>query len=131
MYHLQSTLHSYLPPWPVVASKLVLIFPNMPGLTPVRSSANILIVHHDSAADFLSATFPTLRRHEESASIVFAHALKFLGSEAALTGCHFTNEADVSSWWRQRARAAQNPAARHKAKSNEPFWLTLWSSPSP
>ncbi|SRR6266404_4029994 len=103
----------------------------MPGLTPVRLSANILVVHHDSAADFLSATFPTLRRHEESASIVFAHALKFLGSEAALTGCHFTNEADVSSWWRQRARAAQNPAARHKAKSNEPFWLTLWSSPSP
>src|SRR5712672_2122712 len=76
----------------------------MPGLTPDRSSANILIVHHDSAAHFLSATFPTLRRYEESANIVFAHALKLLGSEAALTGCHFTNESDVSTWWKQETR---------------------------
>ncbi len=148
MYHLQSTLHSYLPPWPVVASKLVLIFPNMPGLTPVRSSANILIVHHDSAANFLSATFPTLRRHEESANIVFAHALKLLGSEAALTGCHFINESDVSTWWRQETRLAPLPSSSptsprgHVASppiskqmtasgNNEPFWLTVWSSPSP
>lgn len=103
----------------------------MPGLTPVRLSANTLVVHHDSAADFLSATFPTLRRHEESANIVFAHAFKLLGSEAALTGFHFTNESDVSSWWKQRARTAQSTVARPRVKSNEPFWLTVWSSPSP
>ena len=101
----------------------------MPGLTPIRSSATTLVVHHDSAADFLSATFPTLRRHEESANIVFAHALKLLGSEAALTGCHFINESDVNSWWKQRARTAQSAVAR--PKSNEPFWLTVWSSTSP
>ncbi|KAI0294932.1 hypothetical protein BC826DRAFT_1091494 [Russula brevipes] len=92
----------------------------MPGRTPVRSSANILIVHHDSAAHFLSATFPTFRRHEESANIVFAHALKLLGSEAALTGCHFTNESDVSSCGTLAANG-----------NDEPFWLTVWSSPSP
>ncbi|KAH9081584.1 hypothetical protein EDB83DRAFT_2333641 [Lactarius deliciosus] len=97
----------------------------MPGLTPVRLSANTLVVHHDSAADFLSATFPTLRRHEESANIVFAHAFKLLGSEAALTGFHFTNESDVSSWWKQRARTAQSTVARPRVKSNEPFWLTV------
>jgi hypothetical protein len=119
----------------------------MPGITPIRSSANILIVHHDSAAHFLSATFPTLRRHEESANIVFAHALKLLGSEAALTGCHFINESDVSTWWRQETRplpssspssprghvacppTAITTASRHKT-ANEPFWLTVWSSTS-
>jgi len=126
----------------------------MPGRTPVRSSANILIVHHDSAAHFLSATFPTLRRHEESANIVFAHALKLLGSEAALTGCHFINESDISTWWRQETRPAPLPSPSPTSPSlrshvvgpptatatsrqmtadgnNEPFWLTVWSSPSP
>jgi hypothetical protein len=103
----------------------------MPGLTPVHLSANTLVVHHDSAADFLSATFPTLRRHEESANIVFAYALKLLGSEAVLTGCHFTNESDVSTWWKQRTRTVQSTVARPRVKSNEPFWLTVWSSPSP
>ena len=112
----------------------------MPGLTPVRSSANVLIVHHDSSAHFLSATFPTLRRYEASANIVFAHALKLLGSEAALTGCHFTNESDVSTWWKQATHpptpshvVADPTAVSSKATTvnNEPFWLTVWSSPSP
>ncbi|KAI0308275.1 hypothetical protein B0F90DRAFT_1807500 [Multifurca ochricompacta] len=79
----------------------------------------LVVVYHNSPADFLSATFPTLRRHEESANIVFAHALKLLGSEAALTGCHFTNESDVSTW------------SNTNANGNEPFWLTVWSSISP
>jgi len=118
----------------------------MPGLTPVRSSANVLIVHHDSSAHFLSATFPTLRRHEASANIVFAHALKLLGSEAALTGCHFTNESDVSTWWKQEkqqpspSHVVTNPpnangtvskATTITSGKNDPFWLTVWSSPSP
>src|SRR5579863_5573625 len=118
----------------------------MPGLTPVRSSANVLIVHHGSAAHFLSATFPTLRRHEASANIVFAHALKLLGSEAALTGCHFTNESDVSTWWKQETHPP-SPMGSHvvadptsgttvskattTSGNNESFWLTVWSSPSP
>jgi len=125
----------------------------MPGRTPDRSSANILVVHHDSAAHFLSATFPTLRRYEESSNIVFAHALKLLGSEAALTGCHFTNESDVSTWWKQETRPPSSSSPGHvigprasygrartitatttttvAASGNEPFWLTVWSSPSP
>jgi hypothetical protein len=124
----------------------------MPVRTPVRSSANILVVHHDSAAHFLSATFPTLRHHEESANIVFAHALKLLGSEAALTGCQFINESDISTWWGQESRSAplpsssptslrghvvSPPTANATSKqmtangNNEPFWLTVWSSPSP
>ncbi|KAF8274024.1 hypothetical protein EI94DRAFT_1768888 [Lactarius quietus] len=81
------------------------------------------VVHHDSAADFLSATFPTLRRHEESANIVFAHALKLLGGEAALTGCHFINESDVNSCSEYRGTS--------QGQKYEPFWLTVWSSPSP
>ena len=101
----------------------------MPGLTPIANT-NTLVVHHDSAIDFLSATFPTLRRHEESANIVFAHALKLLESEAALTGCHFINESDVNSWWKQRTRTTQSTAARSRVKPNEPFWLTVWTSPT-
>jgi hypothetical protein len=124
----------------------------MPGRTPVRSSANILVVHHGSAAHFLSATFPTFRRHEESANIVFAHALKLLGSEAALTGCHFINESDISTWWRQETHSVPLPSSSPTSPrghvvgpptanttsrrmtangNNEPFWLTVWSSPSP
>lgn len=111
----------------------------MPHRTLVRSSATILIVQHDSAAHFLSATFPTFRRHEESANIVFAHALKLLGSEAALTGCHFTNESDVSTWWKQETKPSQShvagppitDVAAMADQNKEPFWLTVWSSPSP
>jgi hypothetical protein len=115
----------------------------MPGLTPVLSCANIVVVHHDTSAHFLSATFPTFRRQEESANIVFAHALKLLGSEAALTGCHFTNESDVSMWWKKQE--TRPPSQSHvvagavtavskatlSSGNNDPFWLTVWSSPSP
>lgn len=102
----------------------------MPGLT----SSDTLVIHHGSAADFLSATIPTLRLHEESANIVFAHALKLLGSEAALTGCHFTNESDVNTWWKQETRPSQDhvvedPTGGSNGNSG-PFWLTVWSSPS-
>jgi hypothetical protein len=115
----------------------------MPVRTPVISSANIIVVHHDTSAHFLSATFPTFRRQEESANIVFAHALKLLGSEAALTGCHFTNESDVSMWWNKQE--TRPPSQSHvvagavtavskatmTSGNNDPFWLTVWSSPSP
>lgn len=118
---------------------------SMPVLSPV-----CFVVRHDSAAHFLSATFPTLRRHEESSNIVLAHALKLLGSEAALTGCHFINESDVSAWLKQETRPLPLPSLpssprghvacpptaitkKQKVVSghNEPFWLTVWSSPSP
>ena len=115
----------------------------MPVLSPV-----FFVVRHDSAAHFLSATFPTLRRHEESANIVLAHALKLLGSEAALTGCHFINESDVRTMLKQETRPLPLPPSlpssprghgltaitkKQKATNghNEPFWLTVWSSSSP
>ncbi|KAA1468083.1 hypothetical protein DENSPDRAFT_833271 [Dentipellis sp. KUC8613] len=99
----------------------------MPGLTPVHpSSPSTFIVYHDTAADFLSATFPTLRKHEESANIVLAHALKLVGTEAALTGCHFTNDSDVRSWLSQSRNGSP-----HSSAHTGPFWLTVWSSPSP
>jgi len=41
---------------------------------------------------------------EKKANIVFSHALKLLGSEAALSGCHFTNECDVSTSWKPETR---------------------------
>ena len=122
----------------------------MPVLAPMPVQAPVrFVIHHDSAAHFLSATFPTLRRHEESANIVLAHALKLLGSEAALTGCHFINESDVSTWLRQETRPLPSslpssprshvayPSTAITKKQmvangrNEPFWLTVWSSPSP
>ena len=124
----------------------------MPNLTFVRSNANILVVHHDSAAHFLSATFPALRRHEESANIVFAHALRLLWNESsALMDSHFINESDIGTWWRQETRPApllpsSLPASRYHVVgpsttnttsrrmrangNNQPFWLTVWSSPS-
>ncbi|TFY82137.1 hypothetical protein EWM64_g1867 [Hericium alpestre] len=98
----------------------------MPGLTPVHSSSNTFIVYHDTAADFLSATFPTLRKHEESANIVLAHALKLVGTEAALTGVHFTNEADAYSSLSQSRSSSPSPSDH-----TGPFWLTVWSAPSP
>ncbi|KAI0046604.1 hypothetical protein FA95DRAFT_1606743 [Auriscalpium vulgare] len=104
----------------------------MPGLTPIHSNPNTIVVRHDSAADFLDATFPTLRRHEGSANIVLAHALKLLGSEAALTGCHFINESDVRRWWSASNSMKVSHGQVHScAQKTEPFWLTVWSSPSP
>ncbi|KAI0066494.1 hypothetical protein BV25DRAFT_1390316 [Artomyces pyxidatus] len=104
----------------------------MPGLTPIQPTSNTLIVHHDSAADFLTATFPTLRRHEAASNIVLAHALKLLGSEAALTGCHFINESDVQKWWKTPRPSSPTPTySGQRPTKTEPFWLTVWSSPSP
>ena len=104
----------------------------MPGLRPSRPSNDTFIVFHDTAAAFLAATFPTLRRHEKSANIVLAHALKLVGTEAALTGCHFTNEDDVGSWWCQSgATSARHVVNKMQSPQNDPFWLTVWSSPSP
>ena len=119
----------------------------MPDLSSVRSDTNICIVHHDSAAHFLSATSPILRRHEESANIVLAHALRLLWSESARMGSRFINKSDIGTWWRQETRSASlSPASRYHVVgppttnttsrrmradgNNQPFWLTVWSSPS-
>ena len=99
----------------------------MPGLTPISTSRNTFVKFHDTAYDFLSATLPTLRRHEKSANIVLAHALKLVGTEAALTGCNFINESDVSSWWDQSSHSPSHM----RFDETQPFWLTVWSSPSP
>lgn len=99
----------------------------MPGLTPISTSRNTFVKFHDTAYDFLSATLPTLRRHEKSANIVLAHALKLVGTEAALTGCNFINESDVSSWWNQSSHSP----SQMRFDETQPFWLTVWSSPSP
>ncbi|KAI0033999.1 hypothetical protein K488DRAFT_84440 [Vararia minispora EC-137] len=98
----------------------------MPGLTPTQPTPSTFVVHHSSAADFLSATFPTLARHEASANIILAHALKLVGAEAALTGCHFTDEADA-----RRSLRSLRSAIKARPHHPGPFWLTVWSAQSP
>ncbi|KAH7923248.1 hypothetical protein BV22DRAFT_1130802 [Leucogyrophana mollusca] len=89
----------------------------MPGLTIV--SQPVTVVEHTSAADFLSATYPTLRRHERSSNIVLAHALKRVNAEAVLTGCQFITDSEV----------LLNPSL-HTQHKDDSFWLTVWSSPT-
>ena len=83
-------------------------------------------MQHDAASDFLAVAYPTLRRHEASANIVLAHALKRVSADAALSGLHFTSDADVEAWL---SSADASTFAPHP--SSDAFWLTLWSSPSP
>jgi hypothetical protein len=102
----------------------------MPGLTPNRLvasqlSAQTFVVEHSSAAEFLQATYPTLARHETSANIILAHALKLVGAEAALTCCHFTDEADA----RRSLKSLRSKASARLSRRAHtgPFWLTVWS----
>jgi len=90
----------------------------MPGLNiNSHSSQFIRIVEHDSASDFLSATYPTLRRYECSSNIVLAHALKRISAEAALTGCQFIIDSEVQPYTSSRSH-----------HHDDTFWLTVWSS---
>jgi hypothetical protein len=97
-------------------------FANMPARTASAPSTSV-IMQHDSANDFLAVAYPTLRRHEASSNIVLAHALKRVGTEAALSGNQFTSDADVDAWLASADTSSFTP---HRA--NGAFWLTLWSS---
>ncbi|EPQ60255.1 hypothetical protein GLOTRDRAFT_102066 [Gloeophyllum trabeum ATCC 11539] len=94
----------------------------MPGLI-----ANFL--YHDSADDFLSVAYPTLRRIERSSNIILAHALKRVSAEAVLTDYEFISQSDIEKIWTEQV-AAHLPASALRASSSS-LWLTLWSSPSP
>lgn len=91
----------------------------MPGL---NASNTTIVVQHDSASDFLAASYPTLRRHEASANIVLAHALKRVSAEAALSGYQFRCDSDVEAWL-----DTVDPSAFAPHPTQESFWLTLWS----
>ena len=100
----------------------------MPGLdASSHSHNNFLVVQHDSAHDFLSATYPTLRRHEASANIILAHPLKRLPTETALT-CQFATDADVQELLSAVDESSTTP---HPPSPSPSFWLTLWSRASP
>ncbi|EMD32641.1 hypothetical protein CERSUDRAFT_87950 [Gelatoporia subvermispora B] len=96
----------------------------MPGLN--ASYSQTFIVQHDSASEYLAFAYPTLRRHEASANIVLAHALKRVSAEAALSGYQFVSDSDVEDWLQ-----SADPAVFAPRQSEGSFWLTLWSgSPS-
>lgn len=95
----------------------------MPGiLTRSNQSGTPTVVRHDSASDFLAAVYPELCRDEKSSGIIFAHALKRLGTEA---GHRFSSEADLCDWLRSRSCAS---SSNRESKS---FWLTVWSHRTP
>lgn len=94
----------------------------MPGLNATNTT---IVIQHDSASDFLAASYPTLRRHEGSANIVLAHALKRVSAEAALSGYQFRCDSDVEAWL-----DTTDPSAFVPRPTQESFWLTLWSMPS-
>ncbi|KAI0348295.1 hypothetical protein BDW22DRAFT_72055 [Trametopsis cervina] len=94
----------------------------MPGIT---ATVHTVIMQHDSASDFLAVSYPTLRRHEASSNIVFAHALKRVTTEAALAGFQFTSDADVEAGLSTADASSFTPHPTSGA-----FWLTLWSSSS-
>lgn len=98
----------------------------MPGLyTSSRSQSNSVVVQHDSASDFLTAAYPTMRRHEASSNIVLAHALKQVTTEAAMTGYQCMSDTDVEDWLSSADESSMTP---HSTSS--PLWLTLWSRSS-
>ena len=97
----------------------------MPGLN-ASSHSHLVIMQHDAASDFLAVAYPTLRRHEASANIVLAHALKRVSADAALSGLQFTSDADVEAWLSSADASSFTPHPNSDA-----FWLTMWSqSPS-
>ena len=96
----------------------------MPGLT-TSSYPRIFVMQHDSADNFLSFAYPDLRRQEESANIILAHALKRVGAENALSGYEFMSDNDVNARF---SSAPSDSFAPHPTR--DAFWLTLWSASS-
>ncbi|KZT72883.1 hypothetical protein DAEQUDRAFT_663355 [Daedalea quercina L-15889] len=92
----------------------------MPGLHTTTQST--IIVQHDNAIDFLSCSYPTLRRYEASANIVLAHALKRVNAEAVLSGLLFTDDGDAEAYLKSLDRSSYSPH-----RNDDSFWLTLWS----
>ncbi|KAJ7818930.1 hypothetical protein B0H13DRAFT_2453854 [Mycena leptocephala] len=82
----------------------------------VPSKENIVVLQHDSAADFLAFAYPTLRLHEHSANIILAQALMRAPAEYVLTECQFITNADV-----------QLPSSSTRPTPATNFWLTVWS----
>ena len=97
----------------------------MPGLH-ASTSRQSFVMQHSSADDFLSFTYPVLRRHEASSNIVLAHALKRVGAETALSGYEFMSDDDVDARF-----ASVDPDCFTPQPSNSAFWLTLWTVSSP
>ena len=97
----------------------------MPGLH-ASSSRSSFVLQHRSADDFLSYTYPVLRRHEASSNIILAHALKRVGAENALSGIEFMSDDDVNA----RLSCIDHESATPRP-TRDAFWLTLWSSSSP
>ncbi|PIL31464.1 hypothetical protein GSI_06166 [Ganoderma sinense ZZ0214-1] len=93
----------------------------MPGLHADAHSQSF-VLQHLTADDFLTFTYPTLRRHEASSNIVLAHALKRVGAEAAPNRYESTSEDHVAALFATMARDRYT----HRP-SNDAFWLTLWS----
>lgn len=96
----------------------------MPALTTSNPS-NSIIIQHDSASDFLAVAYPTLRRHEASANIVLAHALKRVTTEAAMAGFQFICDDDVEDWLNSTDASSSSPH-----QNSESFWLTMWNTSS-
>lgn len=94
----------------------------MPALTTSHPS-NSIIIQHDTASDFLAVAYPTLRRHEASANIVLAHALKRVTTEAAMAGFQFICDDDVEDWL---SGADASSLVPHQ--NSESFWLTMWNT---
>ncbi|RDX51906.1 hypothetical protein K466DRAFT_3461 [Polyporus arcularius HHB13444] len=97
----------------------------MPGLH-ASTSRQSFVMQHNSADDFLSFTYPVLRRHEASSNIVLAHALKRVGAETALSVYEFMSDEDVDARF-----ASVEPDHFTPKPSSSAFWLTLWSVSSP
>ncbi|PCH34206.1 hypothetical protein WOLCODRAFT_135568 [Wolfiporia cocos MD-104 SS10] len=93
----------------------------MPGLN-VSPSHRRFIVQHDTASDYLAFAYPTLHRHEASANIVLAHALKRVSAEAALSGYQFISDSDVKAYL-----SSIDPSALVPHRAQDSFWLTMWS----
>lgn len=87
----------------------------MPGLK-YHLSSEIRVLEHHSAQDFLAVTYPTLCRHERSSNIILAHAIKKISAEAALTGCQFVTQSEVT---------LDTPSSDEFSDST---WLTIWST---
>ncbi|KAI0756474.1 hypothetical protein C8Q80DRAFT_33771 [Daedaleopsis nitida] len=97
----------------------------MPGLNASTSRQTFVMQHH-SADDFLSFTYPVLRRHEASSNIVLAHALKRVGAENALSGFEFMSDEDVNARFASINAEYTTPRA-----TTDAFWLTVWTVSSP
>ncbi|KZO96417.1 hypothetical protein CALVIDRAFT_563905 [Calocera viscosa TUFC12733] len=102
------------------------------GAVPVRTPGIVLVVNHDSAADFMLAAGDIMQRHQLRANMVLPYALEYQAKEG--NGKSIPTAADSQHWWRERLSSIIAQQGRGGSGNDgsfpvyrEAYFISVWT----